>query len=93
MNEKEKQIIEKSGNKVSVSNFQYELLKKKYSRKWSIINNMRIIANIVTFCFIGLLIYKPGTIADSASVWTLLLTILWGGPATYAGVGKAKGED
>jgi len=93
MNDKEKLIIEKCGDKVTVSEFEYQLLKKKTSRKWQIINNMRVIANIVTLFFCFMLIYNPTSIADSVPVWTLLLTILWGGPATYAGVGKAKGED
>ena len=66
---------------------------KKKSRKWKIVNNMRWAGNALVIYLCVMVVIKPASIIDTVTLWTLLITTLYGAAGAYAGIGQAKKKE
>jgi len=89
LTDREKRIVEIHANeeKTPVEDFEFEQLNRKASRKWKIVNGMRIMAYILTVYLMVVSVFKIDIIVSGILVWAPLISILWGGPAAYSNIG------
>jgi len=87
LTEEDKNAVNKSHNKDTVEDFHYELLKKKASRKWQIVEVAKYAAAIITASLLVLTFMNYKAVAETAMLWTAIVIPLWGTVFAYAGLG------
>jgi hypothetical protein len=89
LTDREKRIVEIHANeeRTPVEDFEFEQLNRKASRKWKIVNGMRIWAYILTSYLMVVAVFKIEIVVSGVLIWAPLISILWGGPAAYANIG------